>query len=84
MRDVEKIDTLTVRETVARSRMDGIGVSEYSLREMLRKKCFPYHTIGEGKNPRVLIYYPNFVDFITGYRNGDPKRGDIREKEERN
>lgn len=53
-------DVLTIRETVRRSKSDGMPVSEYTLRKWIRQGVIPTRKAGT----RVLIFYPNLVSFL--------------------
>lgn len=54
-------DVLSIRETVARAKQEGLPVSEYSLRMWVRTGAIPSRQAGR----TVLIFYPNLVRFIT-------------------
>lgn len=59
---------LTIKETVARSRAEGLPISEYTLRRLLRKKEIPYRQVG-GK---FLIFWPNVEQYLTCAGGEDP------------
>ncbi len=63
---------LTIKETVARSRAEGLPVSEYTLRRLLRKKEIPYRQVG-GK---FLIFWPNVEQYLTCSGGEDPALDD--------
>lgn len=54
------MDVLTIRQTVKRAREEGLGISEYSLRNWIKKGVIPVQKAGN----KVLIYYPNITTFI--------------------
>lgn len=51
---------LTIRETVARAKADGLPVSEYTLRGWIKAGCVPAVYAGT----RALVYYPNLVRYL--------------------
>lgn len=63
---------LTIKETVARSRAEGLPISEYTLRRLLRKKEIPYRQVG-GK---FLIFWPNVEQYLTCSGGEDPDPDD--------
>lgn len=54
-------DVLTVREAVRRSKADGIPVSEYALRRIIKGGDIPVRRVGQ----KALVYYPNLVRYLT-------------------
>lgn len=54
-------DVLTVREAVLRSKSEGMPVSEYTLRRIVKSGKIPVRQVGS----KVLIYYPNLVRYLT-------------------
>ena len=60
-------DVLSIRETVARAKQEGLPVSEYSLRRWIRTGAVPSRQAGR----TVLVFYPNLVRFITCADGGD-------------
>lgn len=54
-------DVLTVREAVLRSKSEGMPVSEYTLRRLVKSGKVPVRQVGS----KVLIYYPNLVRYLT-------------------
>ena len=54
-------DVLTIREAVQRSKTEGIPVSEYTLRRIIRCGGVPVRRVGA----KVLLYYPNLVRYLT-------------------
>lgn len=61
-------DMLTIKETVARARAEGIPVSEYTLRRWVNTGIIPVRTAGRSK---YLIYYPNLVRYLQCVDGGD-------------
>lgn len=59
---MQQSDVLTVRETVQRSRDEGIAVSEYTLRMWLKRKEIPARYAGS----KALLYWPVVRAYITG------------------
>ena len=60
-------DVLTVREAVLRSKSEGMPVSEYTLRRLVKSGKVPVRQVGA----KVLIYYPNLVRYLTCEDGGD-------------
>ena len=54
-------DVLTVREAVRRSKTEGMPISEYTLRKVVKSGKVPVRQVGS----KVLIYYPNLVRYLT-------------------
>lgn len=54
-------DVLTIRETVARAKSEGLPVSEYTLRAWIKCGYVPVVRAGV----KQLVYYPNLVRYIT-------------------
>lgn len=65
MENCETRDILTVRETVARLNVEGLPVSEYTLRRWLRTGQIIHRAAGK----KILVYYPHVVDYL---RAGTP------------
>ncbi len=57
----KQIQTLTISETVARLREDGIPIAEYALRRFVKAGEIPSVKCGR----KSLLYYPNVVSFLT-------------------
>lgn len=62
-------DVVTIREAVARTKSDGIPISEYMLRNWIRVGAVPVRQAGN----RKLLYYPNLVSFLRCEDGGDNK-----------
>ena len=54
-------DVLTIRETVARAKAEGLPISEYTLRSWIKSGYIPVVHAGV----KQLVYFPNLVRFIT-------------------
>ena len=54
-------DVVTVREAVQRSKAEGLPVSEYTLRRIIRSGKVPVRQVGQ----KMLLYYPNLVRYLT-------------------
>lgn len=52
---------LTVRATVQRAKAEGLPLSEYGLRLLIRQGKIPVRIIGT----KQLVFWPNVVDFLT-------------------
>ena len=50
-------DVLTIKEAVQRSKAEGMPVSEYTLRRIIRSGKVPIRQVGQ----KMLLYYPNLV-----------------------
>lgn len=59
---MQQKNMLTVRETVQRSKDEGIAVSEYALRMWLKQKEIPVRYAGS----KALLYWPSVRAYITG------------------
>lgn len=54
-------DILTIRQTVARAKGEGLNISEQALRHWVKSGEIPARMAGRS----ALLYYPNVVRFIT-------------------
>lgn len=54
-------DVLSVREAVQRAKAEGMPISEYTLRRIIKSGEVPVRQAGS----KVLIYYPNLVRYLT-------------------
>lgn len=54
-------DVLTIRQTVARAKAEGLPVSEYTLRAWIKSGYIPCVRAGV----KQLVYYPNLVRYVT-------------------
>lgn len=61
MRFDEKHDVVSVREAVQRSKSEGMPISEYTLRRVIKSGEIPVRQVGT----KVLLYYPNLVRYLT-------------------
>ena len=53
-------DVLTIREAVQRSKVDGMPVSEYTLRRWVKSGAIPVRKVGQ----KVLLFYPNLISYL--------------------
>ena len=51
---------LTIRQAVSRLRDDGLPLTEYSLRMLVKRGAIPVRYVGQ----KALLYYPNVVSYI--------------------
>lgn len=51
---------LTIRQVVERLKADGLPLSEYTLRLLIRRGSIPVRYAGR----KALIYYPNVISYI--------------------
>lgn len=61
-------DMLTIKETVARAKADGMPISEFTLRKWVTTGIIPSRIAGRSK---YLIYYPNLVRYLQCVDGGD-------------
>lgn len=54
-------DVLTIKEAVHRSKVEGLPVSEYTLRRIVKSGLVPIRRVGQ----KTLLYYPNLVRYLT-------------------
>lgn len=52
---------LTIKEATQRAKEEGIPISEYGLRRLVKAGKIPVRRIGT----KTLIYFPNLVGFLT-------------------
>ena len=71
-------DVVTVKEAVQRARLEGMPVSEFSLRRWIKTGAVPVRKAGN----KMLLYYPRLVEFLTCADGGDirplQESGEIR------
>ena len=60
-------DVVSVREAVQRSKIEGMPISEYTLRRVIKSGEIPVRRVGQ----KVLLYYPNLVRYLTCEDGGD-------------
>lgn len=53
-------NVVTIREAVQRSKVDGMPVSEYTLRLWVKNGAIPVRKVGQ----KVLLYYPNLLRYL--------------------
>ena len=51
---------LTIRQAVARLKIDGLPLTEYALRMLVKQGAIPVRYVGQ----KALLYYPNVVSYI--------------------
>ena len=51
---------LTIRQAVARLKSDGLPLTEYALRMLVKRGAIPVRYVGQ----KALLYYPNVVSYI--------------------
>lgn len=56
-------DVLTIRQSVARAKIEGLPVAECALRRWIKAGVFHGFRMAGSK---VLVYYPALVDFLQG------------------
>lgn len=54
-------DLCTIREAVARARMDRMNLSEYGLRLMIKRGELGVRYVGK----KALVYYPGLIKYLT-------------------
>lgn len=64
-------DVLTVRATVQRAKTEGLPLSEYGLRLLIKQGRIPVRSIGA----KLLVYWPNVVAFLTCSAGSDNQMG---------
>ena len=53
-------DTLSINQTVIRLEKDGLPLTEYALRMLIKRGAIPVRYVGQ----KALLYYPNVVSYI--------------------
>lgn len=51
---------LTIRQAVSRLNADGLPLTEYSLRMLVKRGSIPVRYVGQ----KALLYYPNILRYI--------------------
>ena len=51
---------LTVRQAIVRLKGDGLPLTEYALRLLIKRGAIPVRYVGQ----KALLYYPNVVSYI--------------------
>ena len=51
---------VTIRQAVERLKVDGLPLSEYALRLLVKRGAIPVRYAGQ----KALIYYPNVISYI--------------------
>ena len=60
-------NVVTIKEAVQRAKSEGLPISEFSLRRWIETGAVPVRKAGS----KMLLYYPNLVDFLTCANGGD-------------
>ena len=60
-------DMCTIRQAVSRLRADGLPLTEYSLRMLVKRGAVPVRFIGQ----KALLYYPNIISYLRCEDGGD-------------
>lgn len=58
---------VTIRQAVSRLKSDGLPLSEYSLRMLVKRGAVPVRFIGQ----KALLYYPNIISYLRCEDGGD-------------
>ena len=58
---------VTIRQAVSRLKADGLQLTEYSLRMLIKQKEIPARFIGQ----KALLYYPNIISYLRCEDGGD-------------
>ena len=53
-------DILSIREAVQRAKAEGMPVSEYTLRRLIKSGEIPVRRVGQ----TILLFYPNLVRYL--------------------
>lgn len=60
-------DMCTIRQAVSRLKADGLPLTEYSLRILIKRGAVPVRFIGQ----KALLYYPNIISYLRCEDGGD-------------
>ena len=58
---------VTIRKALPRLSADGMPMSEYSLRLLIKRGAIPVRYVGK----KALIFYPNIVSYLQCIDGGD-------------
>lgn len=58
---------VTIRQAVSRLKADGLPLTEYSLRMLVKRGAVPVRFIGQ----KALLYYPNIISYLRCEDGGD-------------
>ena len=58
---------VTIRQAVSRLKADGLPLTEYSLRMLVKRGAVPVRFIGQ----KALLYYPNIISYLQCEDGGD-------------
>lgn len=53
-------NVMTIREAVQRAKVEGLPVTEYTLRRWIKTGAIPVRTVGS----KALLFYPNLTAFL--------------------
>ena len=65
-------NVVTVREAVQRAKQEGLPVSEYTLRHLIKTGAIPVRKVGKA-GTKILLFYPNLVRYMQCEDGGDNK-----------
>ena len=51
---------VTIRQAVSRLKADGLPLTEYALRMMVKRGAVPVRYVGQ----KALLYYPNLISYL--------------------
>ena len=63
---------LTIREAVQRAKQEGLPISEYTLRHLIKTGAIPVRKVGK-TGTKILLFYPNLVRYMQCEDGGDNK-----------
>lgn len=58
---IREVSVMSIKKAVSRSNVDGMPITEYSLRRLVKSGKIPVRKVGK----KTLIYYPNLVRYLT-------------------
>jgi len=61
MRDIQHRDILNIKEAVARAKAEGLNISEYTLRRIIKSGRLPCRIVGR----TYLISWANLINWAT-------------------
>ena len=53
-------DMLSVNQTLTRLKSDGLPLTEYALRMLIKRGAIPVRYVGQ----KALLYYPNIISYL--------------------
>ena len=66
-------DMLSVNQTLTRLKSDGLPLTEYALRMLIKRGAIPVRYVGQ----KALLYYPNVVSYIQCTDGADNAPADL-------